>query len=300
MSITSIERDTLASAPPSIVRITSTNTLAEVGTSGYITAQLTNIAALNSGAFQWLTSDFVLVNASDGWDFFSISTDFTSLNVWEPGNGVAVVGAPVVVGNFPVFQSTTGNIEDLGYLPSDATKTRVVMAGSAVVVGRIAHFIDTTGTIDDTAGAVTNLGNISAGASGTIGGFISFPATGGNGSLIWAATNAGGAFNTTVSNGTMGQSTVYTIADIGASTGGIVVSTSAVRMKAVAAAAAAGGAAAQSFTDAFCTSGSVVIGNWVTQANAEEIVTIVPGNGSFVVTSTGDVGVGTFSYIITK
>lgn len=79
MSITSIERDVLASAPPSIVRITSTNTLSEVGTTGYILAQADNIAALNSGAFEWLPTDFVLVYASDGWAFFNISDDFESL-----------------------------------------------------------------------------------------------------------------------------------------------------------------------------------------------------------------------------
>lgn len=298
MSITAIARDWGVS--PAIVRITSTNTLAEVGTTDYLTAQLANIEAINAGPFEWTTTDFVLVYASDGWGFFSISPDFTSLNVWEPGSGVAVVGAPVVVGNLAVFQSTTGNIEDLGYAPSDPTKTTIVMAGSAVVIGRIAHFIDTAGTIDDTAGPVTNAGNINAGLSGTAGTLSSFPGTAANGSLIVAAVNAGGAFNTTISNGTMGQSTVYTLGDIGASTGGIVVATSPIRMKAVAAAAAAGGAAAQSFTDTFCTSGSVVIGNWVTQANAAEVVKIVPGNGSFVVTSTTDAGVGTFSYIITK
>lgn len=71
-------------------------------------------------------------------------------------------------------------------------------------------------------------------------------------------------------------------------------------IKAVHAAAAAGGAAAQSFTDAFCTASSVVVGNWVTQANAASVLKIVPSSGSFVVTSSADAGVGTFSYIITK
>lgn len=298
MSITAIARDW--GVNPSIVRITSTNTLAEVGTAGYLTAQADNIAAINSGAFEWVISDFVLVYASDGWDLFSIDPTFESLNVWEPGSGVAVVGAPVVVGNFPVFQSTTGNIEDLGYLPSDASKTNVVMAGSAVVANHIAKFVDTAGTIDDTAGTAINSGSIQAGLSGTAGTVISFPGTAANGSLILAAVNAGGAFNTTISNGTMGQSTVYTMGDIGASTGGLVVATSALRMKAVDEAAAAGGAAAQSFTDAFCTTTSIVIGNWVTQTNPAEVVKIVPGAGSFVVTSTADAGAGTFSYVILK
>jgi hypothetical protein len=151
-----------------------------------------------------------------------------------------------------------------------------------------------TGNITATAG------NLVAGSSGAAGTVSSFPATAANGSLLLAAVNAGGAFNTTISNGAMGQSTVYTMGDIGAATGGLVVATSAIRMKSVAGAAAAGGNAAQSFTDAFCTSGSNVVGNWNTQANAASVLTIVPGNGSFVVTSTADAGVGTFNYIITK
>jgi hypothetical protein len=71
-------------------------------------------------------------------------------------------------------------------------------------------------------------------------------------------------------------------------------------MKWVAAAAAAGGAAAQSFTDTFCTTSSAVIGNWNTQTNAASVLKIVPGNGSFVVTSSADAGVGTFEYLIIK
>jgi hypothetical protein len=149
-------------------------------------------------------------------------------------------------------------------------------------------------------GAISANGNITAGASGDAGSFISYPATATNGTLKLVAANAGGAFNTTISNGTMAQSTVYTMGDIGTTTGGLVVSTAVIRMKAVQAAAAAGGAAAQSFTDTFCTSTSVVVGNWVTQANAAAVNKIVPGNGSFIVTSTADAGVGTFSYIITK
>ena len=382
MAIISIARDW--GFDPSIVRITSTNDLAAVGTAGYLTAQATNIEALNAGAFEWVISDFVLVYASDGWGFYSITPDFTSLDIWEPGAGVAVIGAPVVVGNLAVFQSTTGDIEDLGYAPSDPTKTTIVMAGSAVAVNHIAKFIDTAGTVDDTAGTAINSGNIQAGLSGTAGtvssfpataatgslilaavsnsgntnvtlsnalhaqasvysipdsgastaNFIiskltgtqhitvgslqvdagnllagssgvagtvtSFPATAANGSLILQAVNAGGAFNTTLSNGVMGQSTTYTIPDILASTGDIVVSTTPARMKWVADAAAAGGSATQSFTDAFCTAASVVLGFWQTQANAASILTINPGAGSFSVVSTADAGVGTFNYLIIK
>lgn len=78
MSITSIYRDW--SYDPALVRIVSTNTLAQVVVADYITAQADNIEALNSGAFQWNENDGVFVRASDGWGFFSISSDFTSLD----------------------------------------------------------------------------------------------------------------------------------------------------------------------------------------------------------------------------
>lgn len=299
MSITAIARDW--GVNPAIVRITSTDSLATVGAAGYLTAQAANIASINSGEFEWATSDFVLVLASDGWGFFSVAPTFTALNVWSAPTGVAVVGAPVVVGNFAVYQSTTGNIKDLGYLPSDATKTSVVMAGSAVIVGRIAHFVDVNGTVDDTAGAVTNAGNIAAGLSGTAGTLSSFPATAANGSLILAAVNAGGAFNTTISNGTMGQSTVYTLGDIGASTGGIPVSTGAVRMKVVADAAIGGGSATQNVVDAFCTAASVVLVFWQTKGVAAAVMrNVVPGAGSFDIVSDIDAGAGTINYVIMK
>lgn len=171
------------------------------------------------------------------------------------------------------------------FLLSDSAGTQTINTGSlALALGSFA----------------ATQGNITAGSSGHAGVVTSFPGTAANGSLILAGVNAGGAFNTTISNGTMGQSTVYTLGDIGAATGGIVVSTAVIRMKSVAGAAAAGGAAAQSFTDAFCTSASNVVGNWNTQANAASVLKIVPGNGSFVVTSSADAGVGTFNYIITK
>ncbi len=202
---------------------------------------------------------------------------------------------------------------------SDNAEPSVASVSGATLANHVAVFADTAGTVKEpdapvtleenlavtgtvvASGAITSTaGNVTSGSSGDAGTFIAFPATGANGTMILAAGNAGGAFNTTITSGTIGQSTVYTVPDIGASTGGVVVSTAAVRMKSVAGAAAAGGNAAQSFTDAFCTTGSNVVGNWNTQANAASVLKIVPGNGSFVVTSDADAGVGTFNYIIMK
>ena len=186
--------------------------------------------------------------------------------------------------------ATTGNI-----VASTGNITSTLgSVGAATTVTAGTGITATTGNVTATAG------NVVAGSSGNAGTVTSFPATAANGSLILSALNAGGAFNTTIRNSVMGQSTVYSLGDIGAAAGGIPVATSVFVMKSVAGAAAAGGGATQSFTDAFCTAGSNVIGNWNTQTNAVQVLKIVPGNGSFVVTSTADAGVGTFNYIITK
>jgi len=164
----------------------------------------------------------------------------------------------------------------------------------------MAIYTDIAGSLGEDAATAINGGNIQAGLSGTAGTLASYPATALRGALMLVGVANTGNTNVTISNAAHGQATVYSIGDIGASTGGLVCATSNVRMKVISAAAAAGGAAAQSFTDAFCASDSVVIGNWVTQANAASVLKIVPGAGSFVVTSSANAGVGTFSYTIYK
>jgi hypothetical protein len=216
MAITAISRD--FNETPNIVRVTATNTLAEVAAADYVTAQTDNITALNSGTWTWVLGDVILIAASDGSEFFRFSgSDFTSFIQLPGGNGAVTL--PVVDGDFTVFDGTLGALKDLGFLPSNAAKTRVVMAGSAVQVGYLAHFVDTTGTIDDTAGNVINAGNIQAGLSGTAGTIISYPAAAANGNFIWAAVGNAGNFSMTVSPiSTLGQASVITIPDPGAAT----------------------------------------------------------------------------------
>lgn len=247
---------------PRIVYIYTNDTLAEVTTTGYL-----NKLVQNGAAFTDADMALVTTKTSEGSTVTSVS--------WLE---ISIVGANTSL------VSTAG--------PGSVTLP--------TIANRIATYTNTTGGLSEDAATATNAGNISAGLSGTAGILSSFPATASKGSLRLAAVANTGDTLVTISNALHGQASVYTIPDVGAATGGIVVSTSPVRTKYVAAAAAAGGAAAQSFTDAFCTSASVVVGNWVSQANAASVLTIVPGNGSFVVTSSADAGVGTFSYSITK
>lgn len=225
MAITAIARD--FNDVPNIVRVVATDTLAQVAAANYILGQAANLAVLNAGTWEWLVGDVVLVQASDGDQFFNFAgADFTTLITLPGGNGAVTL--PVVDHNFVNFDGTLGALEDLGFSASDATKTKVVMAGSAVQANYIAHFIDTAGTIDDTAANIQNDGNIQAGKSGTAGTLISFPVTAAKGSLILAAVNNTGNTNTTISNAAMGQASVISIPDPGAATSDFVLAQSAI------------------------------------------------------------------------
>lgn len=260
-------------------------------TANILVSKLTGTQHITVGAFQVdagvISAGISTGGTAGGFIAYPATTTTGSLRLTPVSN----------VGN---FAASISNIVGLGQatvytLPDPGAATANILVSASAGGQTIAG-----GLTISTGNLGVSAGNVSAGSSGNAGSLISFPATAANGTLIISALNAGGAFNTTIRNSVMGQSTVYSMGDIGAATGGIVVATSALLMKSVAAAAAAGGAAAQSFSDAFCTSGSMVVGNWNTQANAASVLKIVPGNGSFVVTSSADAGVGTFNYIITK
>jgi hypothetical protein len=252
------------------------------------TGSLVLVAASNAGntitqitnASQAAARVFTIPDGGQAASNFLLSDNATTQTINTGSLALALGNFTVTAGNIVV---TAGNI---------TATAGSVSAGTTVTAA--------TGITATTGNIIATTGNVEAGSSGHAGTLSSFPGTAANGSLIVAAVNAGGAFTTTISNGVMGQSTVYTMGDIGATTGGIVVATTDIRMKSVAGAAVAGGAAAQTITDTFCTTGSNVVGNWNTQANPVTVEKIVPGNGSFVVTSSGDPGSSTFNYIITK
>lgn len=392
MTVSSIQRN--FNDQPQMVNMSVTDTQATWAATGYLglASTIASIELANNGLWVWQPGDMVLLySQADNTDvLYTVNSSTNSLILYSTA-GSGGVTLPVVSGDFTVFSGTAGQLFDAGYSPSNPAKTKVVMANGATIVNHIATYVDTAGTIGEDAATAINGGNIQAGLSGTAGTLASFPATAANGSLILAAINAGGAFNTTINNsvmgqssvisipdpgvstsnflltnsagtqtistgnltlavgnftasqgnvvagssghpgtvtsfpptaangslilaavnaggafnttissGVMGQSTVYTIPDIGASTGDIMVSTSALRVKAVAQAVVAGGAAAQTVTDTFCTSASNVICTWNDTTNAVSIQKAVAGNGSFVVTSSADPGASHLNYIIMK
>ncbi len=226
MSVVSIQRN--FNNIPQIVNMDVTSTQATIAATGWLAlpATIASITLANNGEWVWQLGDLVLVysEADDSSSLYQVNLTTNSFELYSTaGNGAVTL--PVVDGDFTVFDGTAGALKDAGYLPSNAAKTRVVMAGSATQVGYIAHFVDTTGTVDDTAANIQNDGNIQAGKSGVAGTLISFPTTAANGSLIISALNAGGAFNTTIRNSIMGQSSVISIPDPGAATANFILDT---------------------------------------------------------------------------
>ncbi len=184
-----------------------------------------------------------------------------------------------------------------------------------------------TGSLSITSGLL-NVG--SAGNPGTIG---LVPTTAANGQFILSAVNAGGAFNTTLANGTMAQSTVFTIPDptnaiarvlVGATatpftsghllaasgTGGLVadsgITTASVQLKSdvIANSANAGGSGAGPVSVAVAgvtAAASKMVATLASSSNAVQLQTCIATNTGFDVTFTGDPGASAIvNYVIYK
>jgi hypothetical protein len=122
----------------------------------------------------------------------------------EPGAGAVTFSGPAsTANNLVVFSDTAGNIK------------------AASTTSTLGQPLSVTGSITSTTG------NITSGSSGDAGNFISFPATAANGTFIFEALNAGGAFNTTLRNSVMGQSSVLSFPDPGAATANVLLDTGA-------------------------------------------------------------------------
>lgn len=129
------------------------------------------------------------------------------------------------------------------FLLTDSAGTQTIATGSlaltlgslTVAAGNIAATLGSvaagttvtggTGVTATTGNVTATAGNVVAGSSGVAGTLISFPATAANGTLIISALNAGGAFNTTIRNSVMGQSSVVSIPDPGAATANFLLDT---------------------------------------------------------------------------
>jgi len=127
----------------------------------------------------------------------NIGVDAITFSGVPAGGSVDFSGGPSTDNAIPVFSDTAGNIKA-------QTTTGTLGFGLTAATGNI----------------VATTGNLVAGSSGHAGTLSSFPGTATEGELIVAAvSNAGGNFNTTISNASsVGQAQVISIPDSGAST----------------------------------------------------------------------------------
>jgi len=138
---------------------------------------------------------------------------------------VASAGAQPDVGWYEISYTTTSGspISAIWSLIPAASPGSVVLP---TIANHIAIYTNVDGGLSEDAATAINGGNIQAGLSGTAGYLASFPNTPLKGSLeVKAVANSGNTI-TTISNGAMGQASVVSIPDPGATTANFILSAS--------------------------------------------------------------------------
>ncbi len=100
MAITAIAVDW--SGSPRIVRIVTTDTLATITTSGYLTTQVDELNDLQHGDFQWEINDEVLITYADGQGFFTRNATTNSFTAQPASAGTltnTLTNGSIFVGN---------------------------------------------------------------------------------------------------------------------------------------------------------------------------------------------------------
>jgi hypothetical protein len=268
---------------PSIIRIETNNTLAEVSATGFLDHMFAENVPLQNGMMAL------------------VSTKPTPNSAVTQSSWLDVV-----------FASGRWSLTPTAVAPGSITLP--------TAANHIASFTDTVGTLSDDVATAINGGNIQAGLSGTAGYFASFPSTASKGSLrVTAVANTGDTL-VTLSNVAHGQATVYSLPDAGnalgrvlvgatatpfttahllkaSGTGGLIVDAGA-SVIASTTAAYAGGGTSNAYTATGLTASSIVTASILASTNAVSIAKVVPGVNTLTITFSADPGAATtVSYI---
>lgn len=115
MPITTISRDTPNNV--SVVRIATSDTLAQVGAANYITSQTTIINGLNKGPWGWFISDTLLVSAEDGNALYEF-TDETFSSLILLGGVTSGTVSPGLINQVAVYPANGNTVHGVSTLPS--------------------------------------------------------------------------------------------------------------------------------------------------------------------------------------
>lgn len=218
-------------------------------------------------------------------------------------DGFLILGASNSPGNFTTTitnaamgQNTVFTIPDPGVAAANFLLTQ--SAGTQTIA---------------TGNLILATGTMTLGSSGHASSLTLFPATAANGTLIISPLNAGGAFNTTIRNSVMAQSTVFSIPDPTAATANFLVAGAALvnnhlvkasgtagatvdagfGLIAATTAAYGGGGTSNAFAAAGVTAASIVSASILASTNAVSITKVVPGAGTLTVSFSADPGAAT-------
>jgi hypothetical protein len=173
MGITYIKR--LTGSTNNLVYLVTTDTTATATASNYLLDQAENITAINEGEWTWETNDCIMLSASNGISWCSITDDFATLVSFSgAGTNEVIYSGSLVSGNIPKFSGTTGTIIDSGLAPSSTVaQLYAVTSPGSLTAGRVATITDANGTIGQASFAATAVqlsANIKAATTANIGG----------------------------------------------------------------------------------------------------------------------------------
>lgn len=134
---------------PGSVKMISTDNLATVTAAGYLKTGSTSPAAViglsNSDIVECLYS-YNLSNGSGTFANFQVSISNSVITLVETSNPGDVL-LPVVSGDVPVFNGTTGQIKDSGAALSNTSDTFFVMSPGSLTIGNFPTLGDANGTL---------------------------------------------------------------------------------------------------------------------------------------------------------
>lgn len=141
MPITNLDRD--YGVQPSIVRMTTTDSLDTITASNYIIEQEPFIALIKGGAFTFVNSDVVCIYYQGGHGFFELSADFSTLSQIGGGTSLTIEGTAN-----EIDVDTVGDVVTLSISP-----TLTIPAGATASSPSSSNNVATKGYVDAVAGA---------------------------------------------------------------------------------------------------------------------------------------------------
>lgn len=152
---------------PQRVQIVTDSTYDEVTTAGFLTFSSLSPYTLNPTDIVDMLYGYDETTRVGTYQEFTVNISNEGVITLVAYVNPANVELPVTDGNFASFNGDTGQIADLGFAPSDATKDIVAMVDDNHGVGQFVVFTDANGTIGQSGGRIFGTTTAVWGGGGT-------------------------------------------------------------------------------------------------------------------------------------